>query len=276
MLQPAGGGLGEHAGLVRARAAPSGRSASAPKAAAERRTAPTLCGSVTWSSTTTSFASARSAMSRLGQGIGEDGDPLMHGAGAGQPLDLARLDGGGEIARCRASARRCERVLRGEQPADRAARVPQRRERAVPAVDDVRAARRAAGARSVAGLPSRVSVVAPSVQCSRRRGPASPARAGRQLLTGRARPAYTPATEPSARGSRFFKPDSGRTGPGECPEWQRGRTVNPLAYSLRRFESYLSHHPALRARLRSGGRVLGAACRLGERCLIWSLTRARV
>lgn len=29
---------------------------------------------------------------------------------------------------------------------------------------------------------------------------------------------------------------------GQCPEWQRGRTVNPLAERLRRFESYLAHY----------------------------------
>ena len=31
---------------------------------------------------------------------------------------------------------------------------------------------------------------------------------------------------------------------GQCPERQRGRTVNPLAERLRRFESYLAHYYA--------------------------------
>ena len=43
--------------------------------------------------------------------------------------------------------------------------------------------------------------------------------------------------------------ESKRVSLGQCPERQRGRTVNPLGDALRRFESYLAHqdkHPACR------------------------------
>ena len=43
---------------------------------------------------------------RLGEGIGEDRDALVHGAGAGDAVDLARLRRAGGGRACRVSARR--------------------------------------------------------------------------------------------------------------------------------------------------------------------------
>ena len=54
----------------------------APKAAAERNTAPTLCGSVTWSSTS-SMPSVIDIVERdQRQGPGLEHNALMHGVGA--------------------------------------------------------------------------------------------------------------------------------------------------------------------------------------------------
>ena len=67
-------------------------SAPAPKATAERMMAPTLCGSVTWSSTTTSRVSP-SASSGFGlSGFASIDDALVHGIAAGDLVDVPGLD----------------------------------------------------------------------------------------------------------------------------------------------------------------------------------------
>ena len=54
-------------------------SAPAPKATAERMMAPTLCGSVTWSSTSTSLRVAERVEALGLQRLGLDQHALMHG-----------------------------------------------------------------------------------------------------------------------------------------------------------------------------------------------------
>ena len=64
--------------------------AATSKPAAVRRIAPTLCGSVIWSSTSTGRRAAIVGELGRGQGIGLEIEPLMHGIGR-QPLgDRAR------------------------------------------------------------------------------------------------------------------------------------------------------------------------------------------
>ena len=60
------------------------------KAAAERRIAPTLCGSVIWSSTSTMPSCGQRLDVGRGQGIGFRQKALMHGIRRQQPVDLVR------------------------------------------------------------------------------------------------------------------------------------------------------------------------------------------
>ncbi len=146
----------------------------------------------------------------------------MYGASAGQALDVTCIDGLGEAGDAGFGEPR-ERVSRGQHLAYMAARVFERGERAVPAVDDgpvaCRPARRGAAASCSASL--HLSVIA--------RGAA----AGQLLTAKAALSIYARNGTVRRKGlgsSAGSDPDFGR--PGECPERQRGRTVNPLAYAF--------------------------------------------
>ena len=112
-------------------------SAPAPKATAERMIAPTLCGSVTWSSTTTSVASPSAASVRGFSGSASMTHALMHGVAAGDLVDRARLDEfgregqGGDVG----DLQPLLRVARDQHAADLAARIVERGTDGVDAVE---------------------------------------------------------------------------------------------------------------------------------------------
>ena len=103
-------------------------SAPAPKATAERMIAPTLCGSVTWSSTSTSRASPSADEPLRPQRLGLDDDALVHGLAAGDAVDRTRLDEfgregqGGEVG----DAQPLHGVAGDQHAADLAARIVER------------------------------------------------------------------------------------------------------------------------------------------------------
>ena len=66
--------------------------ASTPKAAAVRTMAPTLCGSVIWSSASTTFSPLERVEFGRGEGISLEVEPLVDGIGLDEAVDLVRTD----------------------------------------------------------------------------------------------------------------------------------------------------------------------------------------
>ena len=159
-FQRAGGGAGERRRFMGAwRSCMT--TAAAPKAAAERRMAPTLRGSVTWSSTSDRAAALQHRGEARCERFGEQGAPgAAHpragslAAGAFGPF---RGDPPGFSKSCAGD----RRIRGGQQPAQLAARVGQRRDdRVQPVQPDAAggrcgAAPRPARAAAVAGPPRR-------------------------------------------------------------------------------------------------------------------------
>src|SRR5688500_2127290 len=143
----------------------------------------------------------------------------MHGARTGGAVDLVRLDRFGK-RRDAEPAQALPRVRGRQDAADAPARVLQGRERAVPAVDERRAGSGRSGPRAApAGPPPHPAA------SSRPRGAI-------QSLTGQS------LTGPGGlriyakgrgMGQAPARRQSSQSVKGECPERQRGRTVNPLA-----------------------------------------------
>lgn len=113
-------------------------SASAPKASAERRIARTLCGSVTWSSTTTSGPTGERVDRQRLERQNLDGDALVNRVAAEQAVEDARLrllGATGELGAGLGEAG--EGVGRADHPAHGAARIGERGDRGVDAIDEV-------------------------------------------------------------------------------------------------------------------------------------------
>ena len=106
-------------------------------AAAERRMAPTLCGSVIWSSTSTMPSSCKSSMSGEGRGSASASRPWCTASGDEQPVDVLGPDDLGGDAGLDVVVRKplCG-VLGQRQLADLALRVGERHGHGVPAIED--------------------------------------------------------------------------------------------------------------------------------------------
>ena len=111
-------------------------------AAAERRIAPTLCGSVIWSSTSTMPSCARVIDIGRGQGIGLRQKPLVHGVGAEPLVDQVRPDDFRGNAGVDILVRQALGGVFGqEQFSDLPVRVGQRGRNRVPAIENHRPVR---------------------------------------------------------------------------------------------------------------------------------------
>ncbi len=111
--------------------------AATAKAAAVRMIAPTLCGSVIWSSTSTMPEGVHILDVGRGQGIGLGEKPLMHGVRREPRGDRIRphqfrRDG----KRDAFLGETPQRVLGRQQPPDLARRIGERRRDRVPAIED--------------------------------------------------------------------------------------------------------------------------------------------
>ena len=233
--------------------------ASTPNAAAVRTMAPTLCGSVIWSSARTSALAAQGVEGRRGQGIGFEIEALMHGVGLDEAAD--RRPGRTSSGSMRRSGdlllQPARRVLRREQPPRGGAALRNASDHRMPAVEDdtssslvgappgaaARDARRSGLNR--AGGERRCAVRLWGLSLMRRSlvkdagsdypyACDAPRRAGFPVDTGGRRYHKSARNSRLARAFCFDRPRDARAAgdTGECPERQRGRTVNPLAYAF--------------------------------------------
>ena len=134
MLEPAGRGLGEHAGL--GRPVPLGqheRIGAEGGGGADDGADIVRVGHLVEHDD--ELGVRRGLQIQLGEGIGEDRDPLMHRVRPAKPVDLARVDRLREIGDADLGEA-LQRIPRRQHLLDAAARVLQRGERAVPAIDD--------------------------------------------------------------------------------------------------------------------------------------------
>jgi hypothetical protein len=120
-------------------------SPSASKATPERMTAPTLCGSVTWSSTTSGPAIVAAQIEQVaepdvGERIDLDHQPLMRRVVRHQPAEIGDIGKGGRDGRI--ERQRGERLARAPHPADGALRIGEGRDHGVAAPEAGAAGRR--------------------------------------------------------------------------------------------------------------------------------------
>ena len=187
-----------------------------------------------------SFASASVREVALGEGIGDDRDPLVHGAGADEAVDRRAPRPAAGRSATPASARRCERrsasraacACGGAGSGARRARCASRR-------CTVSAAALARPVRLV--HRARVLHASASPCGAATHGPPAP-RGGRQLLTGPAGAQHIPPRDGTVRPwVSVLRSDPGdRT--GRVSRAAKGADCKSAGVRLRRFESYLSHH----------------------------------
>ena len=209
--------------------------------------APTLCGSVTWSSTINGRPAAllgELCQRRLGQRLGLDQRALMHGVGPQAPVEVP----GSTLSCAELRAPPAPRCSRRSALSVRsslrivALRVGERRFHRMDAEDQ---------RRPVASLRR-----AP-VRCGRCRGSVSGMcglrRAGIRAHVAHAMPAalrltgnapaitiYTRATGPAGDGGAILFGDGG------VPEWLKGTDCKSVGFALRWFESNALHQPRYR------------------------------
>ena len=141
-------------------------------AAAERRIAPTLCGSVIWSSTSTMPSCASVIDVGRGQGIGFRQQALMHGIRAEPLVDQARPHDFRRHAGVDILVGQPPRGVFGQQQfANLALRIGQRRRHRVPAIQDDRPV--GAGVAVAPGRPAAGFAAPCPGLCRRRAGTAA-------------------------------------------------------------------------------------------------------